>query len=80
MEACLTEMSHAILIVDDEPGIRQSLTSILRDEGYRVEAVASGEDCLAATKRQAFDLAGRCVEWRTTRGDAHAFHYTVSIT
>ena len=31
-------------------------------------------------QRQAFDLAGRCVEWRTTLGDANAFHYTVSIT
>jgi GntR family transcriptional regulator len=31
-------------------------------------------------QRQAFDLAGRCIEARTTLGDAHAFHYTVSIT
>lgn len=30
--------------------------------------------------RQAFDLAGRCVELRNTRGDAFAFHYTVTIT
>ena len=49
-------MTQFILIVDDEPGIRQSLTSILREEGYRVEAVATGEDCLAAMKRQPFDL------------------------
>lgn len=34
----------------------------------------------ARVQRQAFDLAGRCVEWRTTLGDANAFHYTVSIT
>lgn len=38
-----------------------------------------GHPC-ACVQRQAFDLAGRCVEWRTTRGDANAFHYTVSIT
>jgi GntR family transcriptional regulator len=31
-------------------------------------------------QRQAFDLGGHCVEWRTTLGDANAFHYTVSIT
>ena len=31
-------------------------------------------------QRAAYDLGGRCVEWRTTRGDAHAFHYTVTIT
>jgi GntR family transcriptional regulator len=39
----------------------------------------AGHPC-ARVQRQAFDLAGRCVEWRTTLGDAHAFHYTVSIT
>lgn len=33
----------------------------------------------AIVQRQAFDLSGRCIEWRNSRGDAHAFHYTVSI-
>lgn len=33
-----------------------------------------------AVTRQAYDLAGRCVEFRITRGDAYAFHYTVTIT
>ena len=28
-----------ILVVDDEPGIRQSLSGVLEDEGYAVEAV-----------------------------------------
>ncbi len=37
---------HSVLIVDDEPGIRDSLTDVLQDEGYRVEAVESGEACL----------------------------------
>jgi len=31
-------------------------------------------------QRRAYDLAGRCIECRTTSGDANAFHYTVSIT
>ena len=35
-----------ILIVDDEAGIRESLSSILRDEGYHAEALASGEEAL----------------------------------
>lgn len=30
--------------------------------------------------RQAYDLAGHCVELRATRADAFAFHYTVTIT
>jgi two-component system nitrogen regulation response regulator NtrX len=35
-----------ILIVDDESGIRESLSAILADEGYLVEAVASAEEAL----------------------------------
>ena len=35
-----------ILIVDDEPGIRQSLKGVFDDEGFSTEAVASGEECL----------------------------------
>lgn len=34
----------------------------------------------AIVQRQAFDISGRCIEWRNSRGDAHAFHYTVSIS
>jgi two-component system nitrogen regulation response regulator NtrX len=45
-----------ILVVDDEPGIRQSLSGILEDEGYAVEAVASGEACLAALPGAGFEL------------------------
>jgi two-component system nitrogen regulation response regulator NtrX len=45
-----------ILIVDDEPGVRSSLSGVLRDEGYGVEAVASGEDCLDRLARGPVDL------------------------
>jgi two-component system, NtrC family, nitrogen regulation response regulator NtrX len=45
-----------VLIVDDEPGIRESLRSILREEGYGAEAVASGEEAVAAVTAQAFDV------------------------
>ncbi len=41
-----------ILVVDDEPGIRSSLTEILTDEGYAVESVESGESCLEALERK----------------------------
>jgi len=45
-------MSNSVLIVDDERGIRETLRGVLEDEGFEVEAVESGEDCLkvAATK------------------------------
>jgi len=45
-----------ILVVDDEPGVRAALAGILRDEGYGVVAVGSGEDGLATAGEQAFDL------------------------
>jgi two-component system nitrogen regulation response regulator NtrX len=45
-----------ILVVDDEPGIRQSLSGILEDDGYAVEAVESGEACLAALPGAGFEL------------------------
>jgi two-component system, NtrC family, nitrogen regulation response regulator NtrX len=35
-----------LLVVDDEAGIRESLSSILEDEGYHVEAVGSAEEAL----------------------------------
>ncbi len=39
--------SPRILIVDDEPGIRESLAGILQDEGFTAEGAATGEECLA---------------------------------
>jgi two-component system nitrogen regulation response regulator NtrX len=49
-------MAATILIVDDESGIRESLGALLRDEGYEVEAVESGEECLERIGRRKFDL------------------------
>ena len=46
----------AILIVDDEPGVRSALTGVLRDEGYDVDAVDSGEACLDRLTRQVYDV------------------------
>jgi two-component system nitrogen regulation response regulator NtrX len=49
-------MREAVLIVDDESGVRSSLAGILGDEGYAVQAVESGEACLAALEGRRFDL------------------------
>jgi two-component system nitrogen regulation response regulator NtrX len=49
-------MKRSILIVDDETGIRESLTAILEEEGYRVAAVSSGEECLECLRSESFDL------------------------
>jgi two-component system, NtrC family, nitrogen regulation response regulator NtrX len=47
-------MSESILIVDDERGIRESLSAVLRDEGFSADAVESGEECLKAIARRAY--------------------------
>jgi two-component system nitrogen regulation response regulator NtrX len=49
-------MKPTILVVDDEPGVRSSLSGVLRDEGYAVEAVSSGEACLERVTRGPVDL------------------------
>jgi len=46
----------SILIVDDEPGVRSALSGVLRDEGYSVDAVDSGEACLDRLSRRVFDV------------------------
>jgi len=45
-----------VLVVDDEPGIRESLTGVLQDEGYLCEAVENGERCLEELARQPYDV------------------------
>src|SRR4030081_1979070 len=49
-------MKSTVLIVDDEAGVRTALSGVLRDEGYTVESVATGEDCLDRVARSAVDL------------------------
>jgi len=39
-------VQHQILIVDDERGIRDSLSAVLKDEGFAVAICKSGEECL----------------------------------
>jgi two-component system, NtrC family, nitrogen regulation response regulator NtrX len=45
-----------ILIVDDEPGIRESLTGVLEDEGYSCSAVESGEKCVEELARNSYEV------------------------
>jgi GntR family transcriptional regulator len=40
--------------------------------------LAAAHPCVLV-ERQAFDIAGRCVELRTTRGDAFSFKYTAQL-
>ena len=47
---------NAILLVDDEVGIRESLSAILTEEGFKVETASSGEECLALLENKIFEL------------------------
>ena len=49
-------MSGHLLLVDDEQGIRQSLSAVLQDEGYRILAVSSGDECLRAMEQDRFQV------------------------
>ena len=46
---------ESILVVDDEPGVRSMLEAILKDEGYGVTAVGTGEEGVTAASARAFD-------------------------
>jgi len=45
-----------LLVVDDEAGIRESLSSILKDEGYHVEAMGSAEEALERAATGDFEV------------------------
>lgn len=48
--------SALVLVVDDEDGIRESLSDIFTDEGYQTVTARSGEEALKLLKEQAPDL------------------------
>ena len=49
-------MKSSVLVVDDEAGVRSALSGVLRDEGYEVDAVESGEACLDRVSRAPYDV------------------------
>lgn len=46
------QLSRTILVVEDDAAIRDALTQILEDEGYRVDGAANGREALAYLQSQ----------------------------
>ena len=46
----------AVLVVDDEPGMRDTLAAILEYHGYRVVLAADGETAFTAVQSESFDV------------------------
>lgn len=44
-------MTHHILVVDDDPSIRETVSEVLHLEGYAVDSAVNGADALAAIER-----------------------------
>jgi len=49
-------MTSNILIIDDDANVRESLSEVLRTEGFQVDTAVSGEDGLAVLKVESFDM------------------------
>ncbi len=49
-------MKRRILLVDDEPLVRDSVSDLLRSRGYEVETAASGEEGVEAARKARFQL------------------------
>ena len=46
----------SILVVDDEPGVRSSVSGVLSDEGFDVDTAGCGEECLERANNSAYDV------------------------
>jgi two-component system nitrogen regulation response regulator NtrX len=46
----------SILVVDDEPGVRSSISGVLTDEGFDVDTADTGEECLDKANDASYDV------------------------
>jgi DNA-binding NtrC family response regulator len=61
-------MPERILVVDDEQIIRESLSFVLKKEGYHVEEAANGRDAFAKQEGRPFDVVITDIEMPEMRG------------
>jgi two-component system response regulator PilR (NtrC family) len=61
-------MAERILVVDDEQIIRESLSFVLKKEGYQVDEAANGKEALAKQETRPFDVVITDIEMPEMRG------------
>jgi DNA-binding NtrC family response regulator len=64
----VTTLLNSILIVDDDAGVRNMLSSVLSNEGYLVEAVKNGKEAIKTCEKSVFDVALIDVELPDIKG------------
>ena len=64
----MTILLVSVLVVDDDTGVRDMLSSVLNDEGYVVEAVENGKEAIKACEKSFFDVALIDVELPDMKG------------
>jgi DNA-binding response OmpR family regulator len=52
----MVDTIEKILIIDDDPGIRESLNLIIKNMGYKVKCIDNGFDALTLLTQEKFDL------------------------
>jgi len=52
----VAEMKGRLLIVEDEPGIRNLLAQLFRAEGYETDVAVDGEEAIVYLQEKAYDL------------------------
>lgn len=68
-------MTAKLLLVDDEPGVREAVTAYLEDSGFEVTAVANGQAALAYLETNVPDLI--ITDIMMPQMDGYAFLETV---
>lgn len=61
---------YSVLIVDDEPGIRESLADFLEDQGWQAYRAGSAEEALRIVSGHSLDAALVDIRLPGTQGDA----------
>jgi DNA-binding NtrC family response regulator len=64
----VTILLISVLVVDDDNGVRDMLSSVLNDEGYLVEVVENGKEAVKACEKSLFDVALIDVELPDMKG------------